>query len=97
MRSCFNMDKMGADRKSGTEEEREKIETEMEDLLFFLENVDFSYLRQKYPQLSGIENISVVLQINRNSSSNNQKEHLDADNNVFNVTVDSHVLPCKNR
>jgi len=91
------MDKKGADRKRGKEEEREKIEMEMEDLLFFLENADFSYLRHKYPQLNGIEDISVVLQINRNSSSNNHKECFDTDSNVFNITVDSHVLPCKNR
>lgn len=91
--------------KISTIEEKEKIETEIEYLLFFLENADFAYLRHAYPQLSGVEDISVVLQIKRNSNSCkdiidnsiDKKEDFDADINDFTILVDNHVLPVKNR
>ncbi|MBF0413381.1 MAG: hypothetical protein HQK70_11825 [Desulfamplus sp.] len=52
-------------------EEKDKIDAEMQYLLFFLENADFAYLRHAYPQLSGVEDISVIIQINHDSNRNN--------------------------
>jgi len=49
--------------KTSSKEEQENLEIEMEHLLFFFENADFSYLRHEYPQLSGVEDISGVLKI----------------------------------
>jgi len=92
--------------KTSSKEEQENLEIEMEHLLFFFENADFSYLRHEYPQLSGVEDISVVLQIKSNShnsckdiinnSININKGDFDADINDFTILVDNHVLPVKN-
>ncbi len=49
--------------KTSSKEEQENLEIEMEHLLLFLENADFEYLRHQYPQLAGIEDIAVVLEI----------------------------------
>ncbi len=71
-------------------EDKEKIETEMLYLLFFLENADFAYLRHAYPQLSGIEDILVTIQVNHNSSSNKLNNHAqDVDCRDTNNSCDS--------
>lgn len=65
--------------KTSSKEEREKMEIEMEHLLFFLENADFSYLRHQYPQLSGIEDTRVYLEVG-------------SANNNFTILVDTLVI-----
>jgi hypothetical protein len=49
--------------KTSSKEEQENLEIEMEHLLLFLENVDFEYLRHQYPQLAGIEDTRVYLEV----------------------------------
>ncbi len=48
------------------DQEKIKIEVQIEALKFFLENADFEHLRRIYPELSGIDELSVTLIIPKN-------------------------------
>lgn len=58
MRAYFSRRRMRSD------DETDRIEKEIESLIFFLENADFPVLRHTYPQLSGMEDVFVELLIN---------------------------------
>ncbi len=45
---------------------KKNIETQIEALKFFLENIDFSKLRTMYPELSGINELSITFMIPEN-------------------------------
>ena len=70
--------------KTSSKEEREKMEIEMEHLLFFLENADFSYLRLEYQQLIGIEDICVYLEV-------------DSINNNFGIFINNKLIKIPKR
>ena len=49
-----------------SDQEKVEIETKIEALKFFLENADFDQLRFVYPELSGFDELTIMLKIPEN-------------------------------
>lgn len=67
--------------KSFSQYEKDKMESEIASILFFLENADFHFLRDRYPELSGIEEVSVDLKV-------------DHEDGYCTISIGSNVIDC---